>query len=112
MKIKSLLFFLINFLLVNISQAQDNLIIPPDPGSIDGMINNDVDGTSNRPNPNRIYILLKDQIYYQNLSIHVTNRTETLTIVDEEGGKKPVIIMQPIKDIEIGQNEVKGEHSS
>jgi len=84
--------------------------IPPDqkvviideavPGSLETVINGDVDGSGNRVNPNRVYQLKKDAIYFMNSPIlfgsATTDSTATLIIVGEPGGKKPVVLMDPL----------------
>ena len=83
------------------------LIINSGPGVLETTINNDM--TDNvRNNPNRVYLLQKNQIYVQNAPIAVINPTGTLTIVGESGGRKPIIVMNPINGKPIAQNTVQG----
>ena len=64
-------------------------------GVLETTINGDV--TNNvRNNPNRVYLLQKDQIYVQNAPIAIINPTGTLTIVGEARGRKPIIVMNPV----------------
>ena len=76
-------------------------------GILEKTINGDVTN-SVRNNPNRVYVLQRDQIYVQNAPISVVNPTGTLTIVGESGGRKPVIVMAPAQGKPIGQNTVQG----
>ncbi len=76
-------------------------------GVLETTINGDV--TNNvRNNPNRVYLLQKDQIYVQNAPIAIINPTGTLTIVGEARGRKPIIVMNPVGGKPIGQNTVQG----
>jgi len=76
-------------------------------GVLESTINSDV--TNNvRNNPNRVYVLQKNQIYVQNAPIAIINPTGTLTIVGESGGRKAIIVMNPINGKPIGQNTVQG----
>jgi Secretion system C-terminal sorting domain len=82
-------------------------IINSGPGVLEATINGDV--TNNvRNNPNRVYMLQKNQIYVQNAPIAIINPTGTLIIVGEHGGRKPIIVMNPINGKPIGQNTVQG----
>ena len=75
-------------------------------GILESTINGDVTG-SVRNNPNRVYVLQKNQIYVQHAPIAIINPTGTLTIVGESGGRKPIIVMNPVNG-PIGQNTVQG----
>lgn len=76
-------------------------------GILETTINGDV--TNNvRNNPNRVYVLQKDQLYIQNAPISVINPAGTLTIVGESGGRKPIIVIAPAQGRPIGQNTVQG----
>ena len=113
MKVKILLSFLVILAITSITFAQvpasqDTIVVPAGDGTLETVINNDIDGNGNRINPNRVYKLLKDELYIQNAAISVINPTGTLTIVGEKGGKKPVVIMQPVNDVTVAQNEVQG----
>lgn len=77
----------------------------------DGVLESTINGDTTigaRKNPNRVYVLQRDQIYYQNAPINVTNPTGTLIIVGELGGRKPIIIMKPLHNTPLGQNAVQG----
>ena len=114
MKGKFLLYLIISLMITSLSIAQvpadqDTIEIPAGvDGALESTINNDIDGSQNRINPNRVYKLFKDQIYVQNAPINVVNPTGTLTIVGEAGGKKPVIIMVPPGGVALQQNAVEG----
>src|SRR3972149_6686287 len=114
MKGKFLLYLIISLMITSLSIAQvpadqDTIEIPAGvDGALESTINNDIDGSQNRINPNRVYKLFKDQIYVQNAPINVVNPTGTLTIVGEAGGKKPVIIMVPPGAVALQQNAVEG----
>ena len=83
------------------------VIVNSAPGVLETTINGDV--TNNvRNNPNRVYVLQKNQIYVQNAPIAVINPAGTLTIVGESGGRKPIIVMNPVNGKPIGQNTVQG----
>ena len=83
------------------------VVVNSAPGILETTINNDVTSKV-RNNPNRVYVLQKDQIYIQKAPIAVLNPTGTLTIVGESGGRKPIIVMSPTKGMPIGQNTVQG----
>ncbi len=76
-------------------------------GVLETTINGDVTNKV-RNNSNRVYVLQKNQIYVQNAPIAVINPTGTMTIVGESGGRKPIIVMNPINGKPIGQNTVQG----
>ncbi len=76
-------------------------------GILETTINGDV-SSNGRNNPNRVYVLQKDQLYVQNAPISVMNPTGTMTIVGESGGRKPIIVMSPAPGKPIGQNTVQG----
>jgi hypothetical protein len=83
------------------------VVVNSAPGILETTINNDV--TNNvRNNPQRVYLLQKNQIYVQNAPIAVRNPTGTLKIVGESGGRKPIIVMNPVNHTPIGQNTVQG----
>ena len=109
---KTILFFLtaIYLLAANHSFGETNdttTIINSGPGVLETTINGDVTNKV-RNNPNRVYVLQKNQIYVQNAPIAIINPTGTLTIVGESGGRKPIIVMNPINGKKIGQNTVQG----
>jgi len=83
------------------------IIINSGPGILEATINGDITNNA-RNNPNRVYLLQKNQIYVQNSPIAVINPTGTLTIVGESGGRKPIIVMNPVNGKAIGQNTVQG----
>jgi len=69
-------------------------------GLLETTINGDTLAGGVRKNPNRVYLLSKDSIYYQESRIqfggdNVSDTTSTLILVGEEGGNKPVILMIP-----------------
>jgi len=80
---------------------QKVVIVEPGTGTLETTINGDVDGSGNRVNPQRVYQLKKDGIYFMNSAIlfgsaAAKDSTATLIIVGEPGGKKPVILMDPL----------------
>jgi len=88
-------------------QGDTIVVVNSAPGVLETAINNDVtNGVRN--NPNRVYLLQKDQIYVQIAPIAVINPTGTLTIVGESGGKKPILVMKPSPGTPIAQNTVQG----
>ncbi len=83
---------------------QEVIVIPGGAGNIgllETTINEDVDASGNRINPNRIYQLQKDKIYIMQSAIEfgneLTDTTSTLIIIGEEGGNLPVVLMQPLE---------------
>ncbi len=89
------------------AQGDTTVIVNSAPGVLETTINGDM--TNNvRNNPNRVYLLQKNQIYVQNTPIAIINPTGTLTIVGESGGRKPIIVMNPINGKPIAQNTVQG----
>ncbi len=83
------------------------VIVNTGPGALETAINNDVtNGVRN--NPNRVYLLQRNQIYVQNAPISIINPTGTLAIVGESGGRKPIIVMSPAPGKPIAQNTVQG----
>lgn len=110
MKTKLLLCVFTYMLLVHRSfgaPGDSTVVVNSAPGILETTINNDVTGNV-RNNPNRVYVLQKNQIYIQKAPIAVINPTGTLTIVGESGGRKPIIVMSPTKGTPIGQNTVQG----
>ena len=82
---------------------QEVIIIPGgvvNIGLLETTINEDVDASGNRLNPNRVYQLQKDEIYIMQSAIEfgngISDTTATLKIIGEEGGKKPIVLMQPV----------------
>jgi hypothetical protein len=76
-------------------------------GNSETTINGDVTNKV-RNNPDRVYLLQRDQTYVQIAPISVINPTGTLIIVGEPGGKKPIIVMAPSQGKPIAQNTVQG----
>jgi len=50
----------------------------------------------------------KTKSMFKNAPIAIINPTGTLTIVGEPGGRKPIIVMNPVSGKAIGQNTVQG----
>ena len=104
MKTKMLLILSLSLLLVGFSMAQvpadqDTIVIEggtANMGNLETVINGDTTATGERINPNRVYKLRKNTIYYQYARIDVYNPTGTVSIVGETGGKKPIIILTPM----------------
>ena len=78
-------------------------------GMLEFMINNDVDENGNRINPNRIYMLKKDEVYIQQAGIQFNDTEGTLRIHGEEGGNMPIILMQPQEGVESFTNTTSGD---
>jgi hypothetical protein len=79
--------------------GQKVIIVEPGSATLENAINGDT-LNGERINPNRIYQLKKDGIYFMNSPILFggaasTDSTATLTIIGETGGNKPVILMDP-----------------
>lgn len=78
---------------------QDVVIIDEsEPGKLETIINGDIDGNGKRVNPNRIYMLKSGKIYVQIGPITFggdTDSTALLTIIGEEGGARPMVVMNP-----------------
>jgi len=96
-----LLLLITGSVFAQIPANQKVVIIEPGAGTLETAINSDVDGSGNRVNPNRVYQLKKDGIYFMNSPILFggaasADSTATLTIVGETGGKKPVVLMDPL----------------
>ncbi len=94
---------------------QDTIIIeggPQNIGLLETTINSDVEpGTDNRINPNRVYMLKKNTVYFQNSSILFggeSDSTATLNIVGEEGGNLPIVLMQPLDGVANFENLIHG----
>ncbi|GAB5554974.1 MAG: hypothetical protein Sapg2KO_45650 [Saprospiraceae bacterium] len=69
-------------------------------GLLEKTINEDVLADGSRINPNRVYMLKANTIYYMESRIQfggpdIAETNATLTIIGEEGGKKPVILSSP-----------------
>ena len=110
MKMKFLACLAIYVLAANISwgaPGDTTLIVNSGAGVLETTINNDVTNKV-RNNPNRVYLLQKNQTYVQIAPISVINPTGTLTIAGESGGRKPIIVMNPAAGKPIAQNTVQG----
>jgi hypothetical protein len=87
------------------------VIEPTEPGIIERTINSDTLG-GKRINPNRIYMLKKDGVYVMTSPILVgggeNEETISLSIIGEEGGKKPIIFNNPKDDGNMFRNVVNG----
>jgi hypothetical protein len=88
------------------------VIDPAVPGSLETIINGDVDENLNRINPNRVYLLKKDAVYIMNSAILFggsgADSTSTLIIEGETGGKLPVVLMNPSEGGNAFTNVVHG----
>ena len=108
---KSIFTLILSMALACLLQAQDVIMIPggqANAGLLETTINNDVDENGNRLNPNRVYMLAKDQIHFQLSAINIDNPDGTLKIVGEPGGKKPVIVPIATNDVGVGVNLING----
>jgi len=94
-----------------IPPEQEVVIIPPgENGIIEKTINGDTLNGA-RANPNRIYMLEKDAFYVMQSRILFgggADTTSTLTIVGEEGGKKPIVFSTPLDDGDMFRHSVLG----
>src|SRR5512133_569462 len=78
---------------------QKVIIVDPGTATLETTINGDTLDGGIRINPHRVYQLKKDAIYFMNSPILFggsTDSTATLTIIGEPGGKKPVVLMDPL----------------
>lgn len=110
------------FLLVNVSliaqvpAGQETIMIAggtDNVGLLERTINGDTIAGGARANPQRIYMLAKDQIHFMNSRIQFdgdspTDSTSTLRIVGEGGGKKPLVVMSPLQGGNAFSNVVQG----
>lgn len=91
---------------------QKEIVIEPGMGTLETVINGDVDGDGNRINPNRVYKLKAGGFYIMQSKILFgsgeSTDKQTLTIVGEEGGKMPVIMISPLDGENASSNEVHG----
>jgi hypothetical protein len=90
---------------------QKVIIVDPGTGTLETTINGDTLDGGVRINPHRVYQLKKDAIYFMNSAILFggsADSTATLTIVGEPGGKKPVILMDPLDGGNAFTNVVHG----
>lgn len=70
-------------------------------GLLEKTINEDVLADGSRINPNRVYMLKANTIYFMQSRIQfggpdIPESNATLTIIGEEGGKKPIILSSPL----------------
>jgi hypothetical protein len=112
MKLKPLLYIFPCLLHTGNLIAQENVIVieggAGNGGVIEKTINGDTTETGERVNPNRIYELKADVVYYQHGPILVNDPEGTITIRGQKGGAKPVIVKQVVDEVNIGQNEING----
>jgi hypothetical protein len=120
MKATMLLFCLVVGLLVigtsfSVAQpwpaSQDTVVVAGglgNEGSLEAAINGDTTAAGARVNPNRVYKLLKNNIYTQYSAIDIKNPTGVLIIVGEKGGTKPVILPTEVSSVKPGINSVIG----
>jgi len=100
--ILSFLFALSYSVLAQVPASQDTIWIPggaANIGSIENTINGDTTAGAVRINPNRIYMLSADSIYYVQAQIlfgSATDSTATLNIIGQTGGTLPVIEEVPV----------------
>jgi hypothetical protein len=97
-------------LLLGHAMAQDVIVIDggmENAGLLEATINGDTTETGERANPDRIYELKAGEYYIINTGITVNNPTGTLTIRGQEGGTKPVIIQQPVEEVEVAPHTIK-----
>ncbi len=73
-------------------------------GLLEATINGDTTENGERINPNQIYELEANAVYYQHGPILVNNPGGVITIRGEKGGAKPVVIKKPLDETPIGQN--------
>lgn len=107
----SMLLFASTLTYAQIPADQEVVIIEPGNATLETAINEDVDTSGARINPNRVYMLKKDGVYIMNSRIVFggaadDDTTATLTIIGEEGGKKPVIIINPLEGANARANVV------
>lgn len=110
MKLRNLLIAIVSLLFTSSMLAQDIIVIDggiENAGMLEITINGDTTETGERANPNRIYELKADQFYIQHGPINIDNSGGTLTIRGQEGGAKPVIIKQPLQEININANQIR-----
>ncbi|MCF8361617.1 MAG: T9SS type A sorting domain-containing protein [Prolixibacteraceae bacterium] len=90
---------------------QEIVIVEPGTATLETAINSDVDADGARINPNRVYQLKAGGIYLMSSKImfgSATDTTSTLIIIGEEGGKKPMVLINPIDDGDSFTNEMRG----
>ncbi len=84
---------------------------PQNVGLLETIINDDTDENGNRVNPNRVYMLKANTVYFQNSAIEfggASDSTSTLNIIGEEGGNIPIIMMSPLDGVAQFENLVHG----
>ncbi|MCF8262077.1 MAG: T9SS type A sorting domain-containing protein [Melioribacteraceae bacterium] len=108
MKLKILLSLFVLFAVTSLTFAQvdaavDTIYIDggtfaggENAGSLETTINEDIDGSNNRINPNRVYALYQGQFYFQLAPIDVVNPTGTLTIVGVPDPNNPGVETKPM----------------
>jgi hypothetical protein len=116
---KKFLLYLFNVLMLclftfSLAFSQDVIVIeggPQNAGLLETTINNDKDADGNRLNPNRVYMLKKNTVYFQNSAIEFggpADSTATLNIIGEEGGNLPIILMLPLGAATRFENQIHG----
>jgi hypothetical protein len=129
MKGKYLLSLLLSFVFISFvvnAQTPTSPQTPPWPANVDtvwltggqanaGVLENAISGdTVNgvRVNPNRVYALYANQIYFQNSAFTFSDSHATLNILGQPGwstgGNKPIIIMVCPNGVEQGSNLITG----
>lgn len=115
MKIKILLSVFVNlFILGNLLAQEDVIVIDgglENAGMLEQTINGDTTEAGERVNPNRIYELKAGEFYVQHGPININNHDGTLTIRGQSGGAKPVVIKQPLDEININANQISSSLS-
>jgi len=97
--------------LINAAIGTDTITIPGgliNAGLFETTINRDTTKGIGRNNINRIYKLTKNTLYIQYSGINIKNSTGKLSIVGEQGGKKPVIVITGVNGVDPGENLVEG----
>ncbi len=108
MKFRNLLLVAANLLIASSLYAQEDIIVieggASKGGLLEATINGDTLPNGDRKNPNRIYELKANSFYLQHAAIVVENPTGTITIRGQKGGAKPVILKQPLNEVNITVN--------
>ena len=97
--------------LIQAAAGIDTIIIPgglSNAGLFETTINRDTTKGIGRNNVNRVYKLMKNTLYIQYSVINIKNSTGKLIIVGEQGGKKPVVVLTGINNVDPGENLVEG----
>ncbi len=114
MKLRHLLLLTVGVFISALLIAQEDVIVidggASNGGSIETTINGDTLADGTRANPNRIYELKAGEFYLQHSAINVNNPDGTITIRGQEGGRKPVIIKQPLNEVAIGTNQINSSY--